>query len=114
MRLFRTAPTERPVTAMLRAMETGDFLDAHVALRRYEDGPPPPPNALWRLGRRLAETKHPRQARLALELFLELYPNHEDRAEVMQELAHTLAALGKRRKAVSLAAQAKRAATTTA
>jgi len=99
---------------MLRAMETGELLDAHAALRRYEEGPPPPPNALWRLGRRLAESNQPRRARLPLELFLELYPRHEDRAEVMQDLAHTLNALGKRRKAVSLAEQAKRAASTTA
>jgi hypothetical protein len=95
-------------------MEQGEFLDAHAALRRFEDGPLPPPAALWRLGRRLGELNHPKRARLALELFLELYPNHEDRAEVMQDLAHTLAALGKRRKAVSLAEQARRAASATA
>ena len=111
MRLFRTAPVTEPVATMLRCMERGEFLEAHAALRRRDDsGPLPPPHALWRLGRRLVDQSHAKRARHPLELFLELYPNHEDRADVMHDLAHTLAVAGKRRRAERLSRQAKRLA----
>lgn len=102
MRLFGTASAERPVTALLRHMENGRFLPALKALRRYRGGPPPPPHALHRLGRWLAEQGRAKAALRPLRLFLELYPGHQDRALVVQDLARALHAAGKRRLARQL------------
>jgi hypothetical protein len=87
---------------MLRHMENGRFLQALRELRRLNGDPPPPPHTLWRLGRWCLDKGKPRRARRPLRLFLELYPGHQDRPEVMRDLAR---ALGGRR-AVHLAALA--------
>jgi len=87
MRLFRGSRREYAVTTMLRHMEHGRFPQALRALRRWRAGPWPPPHALWRLGRWCLEKSRPRWAKRPLEIFLELYPGHQDRPEVMRDLA---------------------------
>ena len=93
---------------MLRHMENDDFLDAHRELKRVKDGPIPPPHALWRLGRWLAEKGHARKARLPLERFLDLYKSHQDRPRVMLDLARVLVQVGQRDKALKLKAEAEK------
>jgi len=87
--LFRTPrPQLEPfVTTMLRHMEHGEFVEAFKALRRGGPGPVPPPHALWRLGRWLLEQERPKDARLPLKRFLEIYRAHQDRAAVERDLA---------------------------
>jgi hypothetical protein len=104
MRLFRSPPKDHPVTSMLRCMEHGDFVDAFRELKRRgrHDEIVPPPHALWRLGRWLAEKGHGKRAVVAFKLFLDLYPRHLDREKVMIDLARVLAALGRTREALAL------------
>jgi hypothetical protein len=75
---------------MLRHMENGRFARALRALRQLNGDPPPPPHALWRLGRWFLEKDRARRARRPLRLFLELYPAHQDRPEVMRDLARAV------------------------
>jgi len=102
MRLFRTAPSERPLTTMLREMEHGRFVEAWRALRRDSGALPAPPHALARLGRWLAEQGEFKKAALPLQRFLDLYPNHQDRAVVRRDLAICLKRLGKTKQAARL------------
>ena len=107
MGLFKRSRREPAVTTMLRHMERGRFVDASKYVRKAgEDGPPPPPHALWRLGRWLLEKRRGRNAREPLELFLALYPAHGDRPEVMRDLARALARCGKRQQAQAMAQRA--------
>lgn len=87
---------------MLRHMEHRRFEEAYRELRRYSDGPVPPPHALWRLGRWLLEKGRPKQAKLALQLFVDFYGGHEDRREVMLDLALALKATGQTAEAAAL------------
>jgi hypothetical protein len=68
-------------------MDNRRFEEAYRDLKRYQEGPVPPPHALWRLGRWLLEKSRPKQAKLALQLFVDSYQGHEDRREVMLDLA---------------------------
>lgn len=108
MRIFRSGPKEHCVTAMLRHMDNRRFEEAYRELRRYREGPVPPPHALWRLGRWLLEKSRPKQARLALQLFVDTYHGHEDRREVMLDLALALKAAGQVAEAAALVEAAKR------
>jgi len=108
MRLFRSGTGEHPVTEMLRHMEHGRFEEAGLALARYRDGFLPPPHALWRLGRWLAQRGHTRQAKLALKLFADLYHAHGDRPQVLTDLAKVLRALGEKQQAAEVADEARR------
>jgi len=92
---------------MLRHMENRRFEEAYRDLRRYQEGPVPPPHALWRLGRWLLEKSRPKQARLALQIFVDHYHGHEDRREVMLDLALALKATGQTAEAASLVEAAK-------
>jgi len=95
-------------------MERGRFQEAYRTLKRVESpcshGPLPPPHALWRLGRWLAEKRRPRRARLPLRIFLELYPHHQDRPEVMRDLALVENSLGRHEEAAGLAEEVRRLA----
>ena len=102
MRLFRTAPSERPLTTMLREMERGHFVDAWKALNRDSGELPAPPHALARLGRVLAERGNFKKAAVPLERFLATYPNHQDRAVVQRDLALCLQRMGKAKAAAKL------------
>ena len=104
MRLFKTAARERALTTMLRAMEHGRFLDAWKALKKHDGELPVPPHALERLGRWLADRGEPRKAALPLRMFLDAYPNHQDRATVTHGLAACLRKAGKNREASRLEA----------
>ncbi|MHC4958745.1 MAG: tetratricopeptide repeat protein [Planctomycetota bacterium] len=98
---------EPRVTTVLRAMERGRFADAMKALRRKEeDGPLVPPHALWRLGRWCLEKKQPKDACVPLELFLGLYPGHQDRPQVLRDLARAMAQSGRHKQAAALGEQA--------
>jgi hypothetical protein len=88
-------------------MENRRFEDAYRDLRRYQEGPVPPPHALWRLGRWLLEKSRPKQAKLALQIFVDHYPGHEDRREVMLDLALALKATGQTAEAAALVEAAK-------
>ncbi|MHC4548444.1 MAG: hypothetical protein ACYTEZ_06670 [Planctomycetota bacterium] len=88
-------------------MEHRRFEEAYRELKRYRDGPVPPPHALWRLGRWLLEKGRAKQAKLALQLFLDFYHAHQDRTEVMLDLALALKALGQDERAAALAADAR-------
>ena len=98
---------ERTITTFLRHMERGQFLEAAKTLRKDKRNCAPPPHCLWRLGRWCLDKQKPKDARLPLELFLSLYPNHLDRPAVMHDLARTLARLNKRREAEHWAKQAR-------
>lgn len=102
MRLFRSGPREHCVASMLRHMEDRAFDEAYRELKRYRDGPVPPPHALWRLGRWLLEKGRAKQAKLALRLFLDIYHAHQDRREVMLDLALALKALGQEEESAAL------------
>jgi len=95
-------------------MEQGRFQEAYRTLKRVEPpcskGPLPPPHALWRLGRWLADKGRRRRARLPFRLFLELYPHHEDRPEVLRDLALVENSLGRHREAAGLVEQVRRLA----
>ena len=107
MGLFNRSRREHAVTRLLRHMEHGRFVQALRQVgRAAENGPPPPPHALWRLGRWCLRKERPKAAVELLELFLALYPAHCDRPEVMRDLARALAHAGKRRQAEEMAAQA--------
>ncbi|MCZ6786423.1 MAG: hypothetical protein O7E54_04575 [Planctomycetota bacterium] len=107
MGLFKRSRREPAVTTMLRHMERGRFVDASRYVRKAgEDGPPPPPHALWRLGRWLLDMRHGKNACEPFELFLALYPAHGDRPEVMRDLARALALRGKRQQAQVMAERA--------
>jgi hypothetical protein len=110
MRTFRAPPGEHAVTAMVRHMEHGRFAEAGEALESYSGGHLPPPHALWRLGRWLAQNRQPRRAKLALKLFVDLYHAHEDRPQVLSDLARVHLALGERDEARALADEARRLA----
>jgi len=92
---------------MLRHMENRRFEEAYRDLRRYQEGPVPPPHALWRLGRWLLEKSRPKQAKLALQIFVDHYHGHEDRREVMLDLALALKATGQAAEAAALVEAAK-------
>ena len=105
MRLFGTKAKEPAVTTMLRHLECDRFGEAARALESIRRRPPlPAPASLWRLGRRCAKSKMLRPAKHALELFLELYPNHEDRDIVRADLVMVLRALGRTKEADALVA----------
>ena len=95
MRLFRTAPKEPALTAMLRHMEHGRFMEAQKSLRKCDQALPVPPHALARLGRWLGDRGEYKKAVVPLRLFLDTYPNHQDRPSVAQGLALCLTRLGK-------------------
>jgi len=98
------------VTTMLRHMEHGRLDEAYRALKRYRTAPLPPPHALWRLGRWLLDQGRAKQAKRALKLFLDVYPNHGDRALVLRDLALTHKALGELEEAAAVAEDALRLA----
>jgi len=105
MRLFRSTPKDRALTAMLRAMEQGKFLEAWKELRKHDTGElPVPPHALSRLGRWLAEKGEPKKAVLPLRTFLDTYPNHQDRATVVTGLAACLKQAGRKKEAAQVEA----------
>lgn len=88
-------------------MEFGRFVDAARALRRYDESQsPPPPHALARLGRVMLGKGLPREAHLALRLFLRLYPAHQDRADSVADLARALEMMGRKGEAAKVAAEA--------
>ncbi|HEX5138470.1 MAG TPA: tetratricopeptide repeat protein [Planctomycetota bacterium] len=95
---------------MLRHMERGRVADAGSALEEYEGGFVPPPHVLWHLGRQLFRRGEARQAKLALKLFLDLYPGHADRPQVLHDLARVLAGLGEREEARAILDEARRIA----
>jgi hypothetical protein len=88
-------------------MDNRQFEEAYRDLKRYQEGPVPPPHALWRLGRWLLEKSRPKQAKLALQLFVDYYQGHEDRREAMLDLALALKATGQTAEAVALVEAAK-------
>lgn len=95
---------------MLRHLENDRFVEALRALRRHSGGPVPPPHALLRLGRWLLDQGgHPKAAVLPLELFLGLYPAHQDRLRAQYDLVRALRAAGRTRAALEVAAEAKTA-----
>ena len=103
MGLFKRTRREPAVTTLLRHMEHKRFPEALKLVRKAAElGPVPPPHALWRLGRWCVEKGRPKAARQPLELFLVLYPAHQDRPEVMRDLVRVLAATGKRKEAEEL------------
>ena len=71
-------------------------------MTRYPTGLVPPPHALWRLGRWLLEKSRPKQAKVALQIFVDHYSGHEDRREVMLDLALALKATGQAAEAATL------------
>ena len=87
------------MTAMLRAMEQGRFVDAWRALKLHDGDIPAPPHALERLGRWLAEHGEHKKAVLPLRAFLDTYANHQDRPLVVRGLSLCLKQLGKRKEA---------------
>jgi len=95
---------------MLRHMERGRIADAGNALAEYDGGFVPPPHALWHLGRQLFRRGEARQAKLALNLFLDLYPGHADRPQVLHDYARVLAGLGERAEARAILDEARRLA----
>jgi hypothetical protein len=98
---------EPRVTAVLRAMERGRFADAVKALRRKEErGPLVPPHVLWRLGRWCLDRNRPKDACVPLELFLGWYPAHQDRPQVLRDLACAMALSGRRKQAAELSEKA--------
>ena len=105
MRLFGTKAKELPVTTLLRHLEGDRFGEAARALSKFDGARPlPPPASLWRLGRRCAKSKMLKPAKQALELFLELYPHHEDTDAVRGDLVMVLRALGRTKEADALVA----------
>lgn len=84
--------------------------DAGNALAEYDGGFVPPPHVLWHLGRQLFRKGEARQAKLALKLFLDLYPGHGDRPQVLHDLARVLAGLGERDEARAILDEARRLA----
>lgn len=110
MREFRSSPGEHPVTRMLRHMERGRIAEAGSALAEYEGGFVPPPHALWHLGRQLFRRGDAKLAKRALRLFLDLYPGHGDRPQVLHDLARVLASLGEREEARAILDEARRLA----
>ena len=88
MRFLRPNSREHYVTRMLRLMRDKQFPKAVAALRRATTtGPIPPPHALWKLGRWCLEHNRAKDAIVVLQLFADLYENHEDRAQVLHDLA---------------------------
>ena len=87
---------------MLRSMEYGRFVDAWRALRRDTGELPVPPHALARLGRWLADRGDYKKAVLPLRRFGELYPAHQDRDVVRNDLALCLQRMGKLKEAAKL------------
>ncbi|MFI5403773.1 MAG: tol-pal system YbgF family protein [Planctomycetota bacterium] len=92
---------------MLRHMERGRFAEASTAIAEYEGGFLPPPHALWHLGRQLFRSGATAQAKRALKLFLDLYHGHADRAQVLNDLARVLVALGETDEAKALVDEAR-------
>ena len=111
MRLFGKASPgqEPPVTELLRHLSHGRFEQAVKAFKRKDSGPVMPPHALRRLGRWCAGHKRLKDAEQVLRTFLVLYPEHEDRASLMLDLAKVLSGLGKRGAAAEMARQAEEA-----
>ena len=99
MRRFRTAPKERALTAMLRHMEHGRFVEAWRSLKHHDGPELVPPNALERLGRWLADRGEFKKAVLPLRTFLDSYANHQDRPTVVTGLATCLKRMGKAKEA---------------
>jgi Flp pilus assembly protein TadD len=95
---------------MLRHMERGRVVDAGNALAEYEGGFVPPPHALWHLGRQLFRRGDAGRAKLALRLFVDLYPGHADRPQVLHDLARVLAGLGEREEARTILDELRRLA----
>jgi hypothetical protein len=104
MGLFRQKRRPQAVREMLRLMEDGLFEEAARRLPRDFDEHVPPPHALWRLGRWCLDKGRAKLARRPLELFLRLYPAHQDRTAVARDLAAVLVALGRRKLAAYLTA----------
>ncbi len=90
------------MTTLLRHMERRQFAKALRYLRRAAEGPVPPPHALWRLGRWCIDQSRHKAARQPLDLFMALYPAHQDRPEVMRDLVRVLAQTGRRKQAEEL------------
>ena len=111
MRLFGKASPgqEPPVTELLRHLSHGRFEQAVKAFKRKDSGPVMPPHALRRLGRWCAGHKRLKDAEQVLRTFLVLYPEHEDRASLMLDLARVLSELGRRGAAAEMARQAEEA-----
>lgn len=108
MRLFFSRDDDRtlPVTAFLRHMEEGRLEFALKALKRHAEPPDPPPHALWRLARGLAESGKPKAALVPLRLFVDLYPGHGDRPAVLRDLALALSRCGRAAEAAEVAQRA--------
>lgn len=111
MRLFGKTPPgqEPPVTELLRHLSHGRFEQALKAFKRKDSGPVMPPHALRRLGRWCAGHDRLKDAEQILRTFLVLYPEHDDRALLMLDLAKVLSGLGKRSAAAEMARQAEEA-----
>ena len=96
---------------MLRHMQEKSFVEAVATLKRgriKRSGPVPPPHALWRLGRWCLEQRRPKDASIPLQLFSDLYPHHEDRAQVLHDLARALKGMRRIKKAAVVAREALR------
>ena len=109
MRFLRPNSREHYVTRMLRLMRDKRFLKAVAALRRARTtGPIPPPHALWKLGRWCIEHNRAKDAAVVLQLFADLYGNHEDRAQVLHDLALAYSGAGRVKRAAQVAREALR------
>jgi len=106
MRLFGNTRRECAAKTLLRHMENGRFTEALRVLRRRGEGPIPPPHALWRLGRWSLDKGRAKHALRPLQLFLASYPNHQDRPEVLRDLARALGTLGRAKEAEQAAREA--------
>ena len=102
MGLFKRTRREHAVTTLLRHMERKQFAKALRYVRKTTEGPVPPPHALWRLGRWCIDQSRHKAALQPLELFMALYPKHQDRPEVMRDLVRVLAQTGRRKEAEEL------------
>ena len=102
MGLFKRSRREHAVTTLLRHMERKQFARALRYVRNAAEGPVPPPHALWRLGRWCIDQDRHKAALQPLELFMDLYPEHQDRPEVMRDLVRVLAETGRRKEAEEL------------
>ncbi len=89
--LKRRKARAHPTREMLTLMGAGRMELAARAWKRWSVPPVPPPHALLRLGLWLLEQGRPKEAAGPLNQFLDLYPNHLDRAaaeRMLRDFSH--------------------------